>query len=151
MIGRENEKFGTSENRICERFLARKMLSRILVGMFVVLGIVIIFLVIANYAQAGDYGVAIQHNNPSNGVGNVTPGVDKDYTVDVINTGSLNPGEDINFTVELDAASVAAGWTVTPTGTTIIPNVAMGVGGTVTETVTVLLSVPARVPKVRTV
>ena len=131
----ENEKCGVPEARIGQKFFARGVLSHVLVGIFVVLGIMIILLVISNFAQAGDYGVAIEHNTPANGIADVMPGIDQGYTVDVQNTGDLNPGEDINFTVELDAASVAAGWTVTPTGTTIIPNVQMGEGNKVTELV----------------
>jgi uncharacterized membrane protein len=144
MIGRDNEKLVISENRTGEVFLAKNLLTRILLGILIVLGIVIIFLVISNHAQAGDYGVAVQHNTPSNGIANVTPGIDEIYTIDIINTGTLNSGEDLNFTVELDAMSVAAGWTVTPTGTTIIPNLQMGIANKSTEPVTVRAPIDAK-------
>ncbi|UCG69016.1 MAG: hypothetical protein JSV09_14715, partial [Thermoplasmata archaeon] len=137
MMGRDNRILVVFENRAGEEVLAKRSLSGILLGMFAILGLVFIFLVISNFAEAGDYGVAIQYNTPSNGIANVTPVTDYVYTLDIINTGTSNPGEDINFTVELDAASVAAGWTVTPSGTTIIPNVQMGPANKTTETVTV--------------
>lgn len=138
------EKSGILDNRISEKFLARKMLYRMLLSIFVLLGIAIIFLLISNYAQAGDFGVEIQYNSPSNGIANVTPGIDYEYTVDIINTGTNNTGEDINFTVELNVASIAAGWTVTPTGTTIIPNLQMEIANKTTETVTVRAPVDAK-------
>jgi hypothetical protein len=125
MIGREVDIFDL-DSRDSEKSLARMFFPRIFIGFLVLIGIVIALLVISNQVQAGDYGVKVQYGTPANGIGNVTSAVDFEYTVDIINNGTSNPGEDINFTVELDPISVAAGWTVTPSGTTIIPNLLMG-------------------------
>jgi uncharacterized membrane protein len=142
MIGREVDIFDL-DSRDSEKSLARMFFPRIFIGFLVLIGIVIALLVISNQVQAGDYGVKVQYGTPANGIGNVTSAVDFEYTVDIINNGTSNPGEDINFTVELDPISVAAGWTVTPSGTTIIPNLLMGSGNKVTEIVTVRAPIDA--------
>ncbi|UCE36005.1 MAG: hypothetical protein JSW00_10620 [Thermoplasmata archaeon] len=136
MMGREFESF-IDGNLASERFLAKRIFPRILVVMLVIIGVVIILLLISNHAQAGDYGVEVQYNTPANGIGNVTPQIDFEYSVDIINTGDNNTGEDINFTVTLDAQSQAVGWTVTPSGTTIVPNLQMGSVNRTTETLIV--------------
>jgi uncharacterized membrane protein len=141
MIGREVDIFDLS-SRDSERFLARRFFHKRLMGILVIMGLVIGILSISYNVQAGAYGVVIQHNTPANGIGNVTPGIDFQFTVDVTNNGTSNPGEDINFTVELDAASIAAGWTVNPSGTTIIPNLQMG--DTTTEIITVRAPIGAQ-------
>ncbi|UCF08553.1 MAG: hypothetical protein JSW28_02365, partial [Thermoplasmata archaeon] len=110
---------------------------RVFIGLLVFLGIVVVLLVVSSHARGGDYGVTVLYNTPANGIADVTPGVDYTYKVDIVNTGDLNPGEDINLAVELDAESLAAGWTVTPSGTIIVPGVQMGVGNNVSEPVTV--------------
>jgi uncharacterized membrane protein len=143
MIGREFETIDL-DSRDSEKSLARKLFPRIFIGFLVTIGVVIVLLVISNQAQAGAYGVKVQYSTPANGVGNVTPAIDFEYTVDIINNGTSNPGEDINFTVEMDPVSVAAGWTVTPSGTTIIPNLLMGPGNKVTEIVTVRAPIDAQ-------
>ncbi len=112
-------------------------LSHVMFGILMIFGIIILFLMISNNAEAGDYGVEVNFQVPPTGIGNVTPGVDYLFSVNVTNTGASNPGEDINFTVQLDNASLAAGWTVTPSGTTIIPNLQMGVENSTSEIIIV--------------
>jgi hypothetical protein len=135
MMGRDFDRscafIGKKENNL-NGFILKTFLV-----MLVLFAVILLFLLISNTAQAGDYGVEVQYNIPPIGTGNVTPDVDYTFTVDITNTGTLNPGEDINLTVELDAASSAAGWTVTPSGLTIIPNLQMGVANTTSEIVTV--------------
>ncbi|UCF07387.1 MAG: hypothetical protein JSW28_06955, partial [Thermoplasmata archaeon] len=115
--------------------LRDKALYSMISGALILIGLAIVLLLVSNHAEAGDFGVNIQYNIPSSGIANVTPGVDYQYTVNITNTGTNSTGEDINLTVELDAASVAAGWTVTPSGTILVSG--MGPGNTTGENVTV--------------
>jgi uncharacterized membrane protein len=144
MLGRASNQSRVLESRNVNKINRFGPIIKTFFGICIILGIVFVFLIIANTASAGDYGVAVQYNSPSNGIGNVTPSLDYTFTVDVINTGTLNLGEDINFTVELDTESIAAGWTVTPSGLTIIPNVQMGVANMTTETVIVRAPIDAK-------
>jgi hypothetical protein len=136
MKGRENDSFPLVHSEKANSHYTNYV-TRALFGTFVIFGLVLIFLMMSNQATAADYGVAIEFNTPPSGIADVQPGVDYVFTVDVINTGTLNPGEDINFTVDLDPASISSGWTVTPSGTTIIANLQMGVANKTTESVTV--------------
>lgn len=133
----KNEGLFEQDDRINKIVCTRRLLGMVVICVFFIMVITIIVLILPNHAQATDFGVAVQHNAPANGIANVTPGIDYGYSVDITNTGTNNTGEDINMTVELDAASVAAGWTVTPSGTTLIPGLEMSSENKTTEIITV--------------
>ncbi|UCG68712.1 MAG: hypothetical protein JSV09_13045, partial [Thermoplasmata archaeon] len=94
MKGRETGKFVLPKSGTGEVFFPKKPLTGIILGMFVIMGIIIILLIVSTHAQAEDYNVDLI----SGGFRSGEPGESIPFQFEVKNTGDLIDSYTIDVT-----------------------------------------------------